>query len=143
MATQNDLIETALRARKFSTLSTALTAAGVIETLKSEGPFTVFAPTDDAFSTIPIEVLNELLEPENRDTLTSILTYHVVRGRLTADEVASLESVTTVQGQKLRIDRNNRLKINGAAVVTPDIKASNGIIHIIDAVLIPTSSASV
>jgi uncharacterized surface protein with fasciclin (FAS1) repeats len=90
-----------------------------------------------------VEVLNGLLEPDNRETLTSILTYHVVRGRLTAHEVASLESVITVQGQKLRINRENRLKVNGAAVVTPDLKASNGIIHIIDAVLIPTAAASV
>ncbi|HEU4767805.1 MAG TPA: fasciclin domain-containing protein [Pyrinomonadaceae bacterium] len=140
MATQYNLIDTALRVREFSTLATALAATDMVDILETEGPFTVFAPTDDAFSKMPAEMLDDLLEPENRDRLTSILNYHVVPGRLTAHEVANLEFVTSVLGQRLTIERKNGLKVNEAAVVTPDVEASNGIIHIIDAVLIPAAA---
>ena len=142
MATQYNLIDTALKVREFSTLATALAATDMVDILESEGPFTIFAPTDDAFSKMPTEVLDDLLEPENRDRLTSILTYHVIPGRVTAHEVANLEFLTSVLGQRLKIERKNGLKVNEAAVITPDVEASNGIIHIIDAVLIPTAASA-
>src|SRR6185369_11025396 len=104
MEKQFDIIDTALSAGKFSTLAAALAAAGLIETLKGDGPFSVFAPTDEAFSKIAPQTLSELLQPENKARLTAILTYHVVRGRVTAAEVTDLESATSLQGQSLRIN---------------------------------------
>lgn len=142
MEKQLDIIDTALSAGNFSTLAAALGAAGLIETLKGDGPFTVFAPTDEAFSKIPSERLNELLQPENKERLVAILTYHVVRGRVTADEVADLESATSLQGQNLKISTKDGIKINDAKVLTPDVQARNGVIHIIDAVLMPSAAAT-
>jgi uncharacterized surface protein with fasciclin (FAS1) repeats len=143
MEKQFDIIDTALSAGNFSTLAAALEAAGLIETLKGDGPFTVFAPTDEAFSKIPAATLSELLRPENKAKLTAILNYHVISGRITGDEVTDLKSATSLQGQTLRISSTkDGLKINDAKVLTPDVEATNGVIHIIDAVLLPSASAT-
>jgi len=142
MEKQFDIIDTALSAGNFSTLAAALGAAGLVETLKGDGPFTVFAPTDEAFSKIKPETLSELLQPENREKLIAILTYHVVSGRVTADKVTDLESATSLQGQTLRISTKDGLKINDAKVLTADVQATNGVIHVIDAVLTPSVAAT-
>jgi len=142
MEKQFDIIDTALSVGNFSTLASALGAAGLIATLKGDGPFTVFAPTDEAISKIPSETLSELLQPENKEKLIAILTYHVVSGRVTADKVTKLESATSLQGQTLKISTKNGIRINEANVLTPDVQATNGVIHIIDAVLIPTAAAA-
>ena len=143
MEKQFDIIDTALSAGNFSTLAAALEAAGLIETLKGDGPFTVFAPTDEAFSKIPAATLTELLQPENKAKLTAILKYHVVSGRITGDEVTDLKSATSLQGQTLRISSTkDGLKINDAKVLTPDVEATNGVIHIIDDVLLPSAAAT-
>ena len=143
MEKQLDIIDTALSAGNFSTLAAALGAAGLIETLKGDGPFTVFAPTDEAFSKIAPETLSELLQPENKAKLTAILKYHVVSGRISGDEVTDLKSATSLQGQTLRINSTKDcIKINDAKVVIPDVEATNGVIHIIDAVLLPSASAT-
>lgn len=142
MENQFDIVDTALSAGNFSTLAAALGAAGLIGALKSDGPFTVFAPTDDAFSKIPPQALSELLQPENKAKLTAILTYHVVPGRVTAHEVANLNSATTLQGQALTISKQDGVKINNAKVIAPDVEATNGIIHVIDTVLMPATAAT-
>ena len=144
MEKQFDIVETALAAGKFSTLAAALGAAGLIQTLKGEGPFTVFAPTDDAFAKIPAETLSQLLQPENREKLTAILTYHVVAGRVTSHDVMNLDpdAAITLQGQTLKINTDGGLKINDAKVITPDIAATNGVIHVIDSVLMPSAAAT-
>ena len=141
MEKQFDIVDTALSAGNFSTLAAALGAAGLIEPLKKEGPFTVFAPTDDAFAKIPPQTLSELLQPENKEKLTAILTYHVVPGRVTAHEVADLSSVTTLQGQTVKISKQDGVKINNAKVITTGVEATNGIIHVIDTVLMPATAA--
>ena len=141
MEKQSDIVDTALSAGNFSTLAAALGAAGLLEALKSEGPFTVFAPTDDAFAKIPPETLSELLQPENKEKLTAILTYHVVPGRVTAHEVANLNSATTLQGQTVKISKQDGVKINNAKVIAPDVEATNGMIHVIDTVLMPATAA--
>ena len=142
MEKQFDIIDTALSVGNFSTLAAALGAAGLVETLKGDGPFTVFAPTDEAFSKIPAATLSELLQPENKENLVAILTYHVVSGRVTADEVTNLESATSLQGQTVKISTKDGIRINDARVLTPDVQATNGVIHIIDAVLIPSAAAT-
>ena len=141
MENEFDIVDTALSVGNFSTLAAALGAAGLIEPLKREGPFTVFAPTDDAFAKIPPQVLSELLQPENKEKLTAILTYHVVPGRVTAQEVANLNSVTTLQGQTVKISKQDGVKINDAKVITTGVEATNGIIHVIDTVLMPATAA--
>jgi len=144
MEKQFDIVDTALAAGKFSTLAAALGAAGLIETLKGKGPFTVFAPTDDAFARIPAETLSQLLQPENREKLTAILTYHVVAGRVTSHDVMNLDpdAAITLQGQTLKINTDGGLKINDAKVIITDIAATNGVIHVIDSVLMPSAAAS-
>lgn len=114
----------------------------MVEALRSEGPFTVFAPTDDAFAKIPPQVLSELLQPENKEKLTAILTYHVVPGRVTSHEVANLNSATTLQGQTVKISKQDGVKINDAKVIAPDVEATNGMIHVIDTVLMPATAAT-
>ncbi|HSB28900.1 MAG TPA: fasciclin domain-containing protein [Pyrinomonadaceae bacterium] len=141
MERQFDIVDTALSAGNFSTLAAALGAAGLIEALKGEGPFTVFAPTDDAFAKIPQQTLSELLQPENKEKLKAILTYHVVPGRVTSREVANLNSATTLQGQMLKISKQDGVKINDAKVIAPDVEATNGLIHVIDTVLMPATAA--
>ncbi|MEO8435751.1 MAG: fasciclin domain-containing protein [Pyrinomonadaceae bacterium] len=142
MEKELDIVDTALSSGNFSTLAAALGAAGLIGALKSEGPFTVFAPTDDAFAKIPPQALSELLQPENKAKLKEILTYHVVPGKVTAHEVANLDSATTLQGQTLKISKQDGVKINDAKVITPDVQATNGVIHVIDTVLMPATAAA-
>lgn len=133
--------QVAKTAGQFSTLLAAVDAAGLTETLLGRGPFTLFAPTDDAFGKLPTGTVKELLRPENRDKLRTILTYHVVSGRVTAAQAANLKSAETVAGQNIRISSSNdELRINDATVRIADIPASNGVIHVIDRVLLPTDS---
>lgn len=137
-----DIVDTALSSGKFSTLAAALGAAGLIETLKGKGPFTVFAPTDEAFAKIPPETLSELLRPENRKKLTAILTYHVIAGKVLAKDVVNLKTARTVQGQELTIDASDGVRINDATLITADVEATNGVIHVIDSVLLPSTAAA-
>jgi uncharacterized surface protein with fasciclin (FAS1) repeats len=123
---------------QFSTLVAAATAAGLVDTLKGPGPFTVFAPSDYAFSQLPAGTVENLLKPENKDQLVKILTYHVVPGNVTSDQlVGTRQDVATVEGQTVRIDGRNGVKVNGVNVSQADIVASNGVIHRIDRVLLP------
>jgi uncharacterized surface protein with fasciclin (FAS1) repeats len=142
MENQSDIIDTTLAAGNFSTLAAALGAAGLIETLKGEGPFTVFAPTDEAFSKIPPETLSDLLQPENKAKLTAILTYHVISGRMYGLAIANMDSATTLQGQPLQFSKRDGVKVNDATVVVADVEATNGVIHIIDSVLLPSAAAA-
>ena len=130
-----DIVETAIAAGSFNTLVTAVQAAGLVETLKSAGPFTVFAPTDEAFAKIPAETLNAVLA--DKEKLTAILTYHVVSGKVLAADVVNLKSAKTVQGGELTIDTASGVKVNNANVVKTDIECDNGVIHVIDTVLMP------
>ena len=124
----------------FNTLVAAVQAAGLVETLRGSGPFTVFAPTDKAFAKLPKGTLEDLLKPENKNQLVDILTYHVVAGRVTADEAFGLKAAVTLQGDALKIRAKKKtLKINDVTVTTTNVKASNGIIHVIDTVLLPPS----
>lgn len=142
MTQKKDLVETAVGAGQFTTLAKALGAAGLVETLKGEGPFTVFAPTDAAFAKLPTETVTDLLKPENKDNLTDILTYHVVSGRVMAKDVVKLTQADALNGKKLLVNATNGVKINEASVTTPDIEASNGVIHIIDSVLLPPAASA-
>ena len=133
-----DIVDTAVGAGKFNTLVAAVTAAGLVETLKGAGPFTVFAPTDDAFAKLPKGTVEDLLKPENKAKLVSILTYHVLPAKVMAADIAGKKmGAKTVQGTEISVDAMSGVKINGASVVTADIAASNGVIHIIDTVLMP------
>ncbi|MEM1062294.1 MAG: fasciclin domain-containing protein [Planctomycetota bacterium] len=133
-----DIVDTAVEAGQFNTLAAALTAAGLVDTLTGEGPFTVFAPTDEAFAKLPPGTIDTLLKPENKDTLTSILTYHVVAGKVTAADVVKLTEAKTVEGSTVDIKvEGGSVFVDGAKVVTTDIEASNGVIHVIDAVIQP------
>ncbi|WP_415182892.1 fasciclin domain-containing protein [Phaeovulum sp.] len=137
-AAQPDIVDIASSNPQFSTLVAAVSAAGLVDTLKSPGPFTVFAPTNDAFAALPAGTVDSLLKPENKDKLTKILTYHVVPGAVTADQLAGKRmDVATVEGQTVHLDGRNGVKVNRANVTTADISASNGVIHIIDRVLLP------
>ena len=132
-----DIVDTAVKAGSFKTLAAALKAAGLVETLKGKGPFTVFAPTDEAFAKLPAGTVETLLKPENKDKLVAILTYHVVAGKVKAADVVKLKSAKTVQGQTVAIDATDGVKINNAKVVKADIDCGNGVIHVIDTVLLP------
>jgi len=133
-----DIVDTAVAAGSFNTLAKALGAAGLVETLKGKGPFTVFAPTDDAFAKLPVGTLEDLLKPENKDKLTGILTYHVVPGEVKAADVTKLKTATTVNGQKLKITvQDGAVMVDNAKVTKTDIMCSNGVIHVIDAVVLP------
>lgn len=133
-----DIVDTAVSAGQFETLVAAVKSAGLVETLKGEGPFTVFAPTDDAFAALPAGTVEDLLKPENKDKLVAILTYHVVPGKVMSTDIAGKSlSAETVQGQSLKVDAMKAVMINDAQVVTVDVEASNGVIHVIDKVLIP------
>ncbi|MCL4270449.1 MAG: fasciclin domain-containing protein [Anaerolineales bacterium] len=135
-----DIVDTAVADGRFTTLVAALEAAGLVETLKGEGPFTVFAPTDDAFAALPEGTVESLLLPENKQQLTDILLYHVVSGKVMAADVTGLESATTVLGKDIaiKVDMGN-VYINDAQVIITDIETSNGVIHVIDAVILPPS----
>jgi uncharacterized surface protein with fasciclin (FAS1) repeats len=130
-----DIVDTAVEAGSFTTLVTAVKEAGLVETLKGEGPFTVFAPTDEAFAKIPQEDLNALLA--DKEALTRVLTYHVVPGKVMASSVAGMDSATTVEGSEIRITSADGVRVNDANVVQTDIEASNGVIHVIDSVIMP------
>ncbi len=133
-----DIVDTAVGAGQFNTLAAALGAADLVETLKGPGPFTVFAPTDAAFAALPAGTVDELLKPENKAKLAAILTYHVVAGKVTSSDVVKLSEADSVGGPKLKITtEDGKVKINDANVTTADIEASNGVIHVIDKVLIP------
>jgi uncharacterized surface protein with fasciclin (FAS1) repeats len=135
---QKDIVDTAVAAGSFETLAAALTAGGLVDTLKSEGPFTVFAPTDAAFAKLPAGTLETLLKPGNKDQLVSILTYHVLAGKVMAVDVVKLQSATTVNGEDVTIRvEDGKVYVNDAMVTVTDIGASNGVIHVIDTVLIP------
>lgn len=134
-----DIVDTAVSAEGFNTLVAAVQAAGLVETLKGDGPFTVFAPTDEAFAALPDGTLDELLKPENKDRLIAILTYHVVAGKVMAAEVVNLKSATTVQGSDVAITvEGDTVKVNEANVSATDIECANGVIHVIDAVILPS-----
>jgi uncharacterized surface protein with fasciclin (FAS1) repeats len=133
-----DIVDTAVSAGNFKTLTAALEAAGLVETLKGKGPFTVFAPTDAAFAKLPEGTVKSLLKPENKQKLTSILTYHVVAGNVKAADVIKLTSAKTLNGQPVTIKTvGGKVMINNATVVKADIATSNGTIHVIDTVLMP------
>lgn len=133
-----DIVDTAVAAGSFETLAAALTAADLVETLKGDGPFTVFAPTDEAFAKLPAGTVESLLKPENLDQLTAILTYHVVPGSVTAEQVVGMSEAATVNGQSVSISVDGTtVSIDEATVTTADIMASNGIIHVIDTVILP------
>ena len=135
---KKDIVDTAVGAGSFKTLVTALQAAGLADTLKGKGPFTVFAPTDDAFSKLPPGTVETLLKPENKDKLKAILLYHVVAGDVTATQEMKLSSVKTLNGQDLKITvSDGTVMVNDAKVVKADVSASNGVIHVIDTVLLP------
>ena len=136
----HDIVDTAVAAGSFKTLVAAVTAAGLVETLKSAGPFTVFAPSDEAFAKLPAGTVTELVKPENKAKLTAILTLHVMAGKVMAADVAGKKlSPASVQGEALHVDGTNGVTVNGAKVVTADIACTNGVIHVIDTVLLPTA----
>lgn len=133
-----DIVDTAVAAGSFNTLVAAVQAADLVGALKADGPITVFAPTDEAFASLPDGTVENLLKPENKDQLIAILTYHVVPGRLTASEVTSQEGSVTLQGEKVSfMTKDGKVYIDGAQVVQADISASNGVIHVIDQVILP------
>ena len=138
LASGKDIVDTAVEAGQFNTLAAALTAAGLVDTLKGAGPFTVFAPTDEAFAKLPAGTVENLLKPENKQQLTDILTYHVVAGKVMAADVAGLDEAKTVNGKMIDVEAaGGSVKVNGSNVTTADVAASNGVIHIIDTVILP------
>ncbi len=135
---KKDIVDVAAENGSFNTLVAAVKAAGLVETLKGDGPFTVFAPTDEAFAALPAGTVDMLLKPENKDKLVAVLTYHVVPGKIMAAEVMKLNSADTVQGEAVMVGIDHgSVMINKAKVAMPDVEASNGVIHVIDAVLLP------
>jgi len=140
-AADKDIVDTAVQAGQFKTLAAALGAAGLVETLKGAGPFTVFAPTDAAFAKLPAGTLDSLLKPENKAKLTAILTYHVVPGKVMAADVIKLKEAKTVNGKSVMIAvKGSTVMVNDATVTATDIAASNGVIHVIDTVLLPPAN---
>jgi len=140
-AANQDIVDTAVAAGDFKTLAAALDAAGLVETLKGPGPFTVFAPTDEAFAKLPAGTVEELLKPENKDKLAAILTYHVVPGEVMAADVVQLDEAKTVNGEMLMVKTDgSTVMVNDAKVTAVDIPASNGVIHVIDTVVLPPNS---
>jgi uncharacterized surface protein with fasciclin (FAS1) repeats len=138
LAAEKDIVDTALEAGQFKTLAAALDAAGLVSTLKGAGPFTVFAPTDEAFAELPAGTVENLLKPENKQQLTEILTYHVVPGKVMAADVVGIDEAKSVNGKMIDVEVDGgSVKVNDAAVTTADIAASNGVIHIIDKVIMP------
>jgi uncharacterized surface protein with fasciclin (FAS1) repeats len=132
------VVEVAVGSDDFETLVAAVKAAGLVETLSGDGPFTVFAPTDEAFAKLPKGTVEDLVKPENKDKLTAILTYHVVPGKVMAADVVKLDKAKTVQGKNVRIRvKDGKVKVNRANVVKTDIACKNGVIHVIDAVILP------
>lgn len=139
-AADADIVDTAVAAGQFTTLAAALKAAGLVETLKGPGPFTVFAPTDAAFAKLPAGTVETLLVPENKDDLIAVLTYHVIPASLPAAEVVKYDQAETVNGARLDIEAaGGSVRVNGATVTSADVVASNGVIHVVDTVLLPPS----
>lgn len=137
---EHDIVDTAVAAGSFKTLVAAVTAAGLVETLKGTGPFTVFAPTDDAFKQLPAGTVDHLLKPENKAELTKVLTLHVMSGNVMAKDVAGQKATpASLAGEALHVDGTHGVTVNGATVTQADIVCSNGVIHVIDAVLLPKS----
>ena len=135
---KGDIVDTAVGAGSFKTLVAAVQAAGLVETLKGKGPFTVFAPTDAAFAKLPAGTVETLLKPENKAQLIAILTYHVVAGKVMAADVVKLTGAKTVQGSSVKIKvEDGKVKVDGATVVSADIETTNGVIHVIDSVILP------
>jgi uncharacterized surface protein with fasciclin (FAS1) repeats len=133
-----DIVDTAVAAGSFKTLVAAVQAAGLVDTLKGAGPFTVFAPSDEAFAKLPAGTVEDLLKPENKDKLVAILTYHVVPGKVMAADVAGKETMAkSVQGSEIKVNGMDGVMVDGAKVVTADIAADNGVIHVIDSVIMP------
>ena len=132
-----DIVDTAVEAGSFTTLVAAVEAAGLVETLKGDGPFTVFAPTDEAFAALPAGTVEDLLKPENLDQLTAILTYHVVPGKVMSTDLTNNMMAPTVPGSDVTIMTEGGVTVDGANVTTADIETSNGVIHVIDAVILP------
>ncbi|WP_419909032.1 fasciclin domain-containing protein [Hoeflea sp.] len=133
-----DIVDTAVSAGNFNTLVAAVQAAGLVDTLKGEGPFTVFAPTDEAFAALPAGTVEDLLKPENKDQLVAVLTYHVIPGKVMSGDIAGKKmGVKTVQGSEIQVDATDGVKVDAASVVTADIETSNGVIHVIDQVVLP------
>jgi len=133
-----DIVDTAVAAGSFKTLVSLVQKAGLVETLKGVGPFTVFAPTDEAFAKLPAGTVDDLLKPENKDKLVAVLTYHVVPGKVMAADLAGKETkAKTVQGQEVTISGKDGVTVDGAKVIKADIATSNGVIHVIDAVILP------
>lgn len=136
----HDIVDTAVNAGSFKTLVAAVTAAGLVETLKGAGPFTVFAPSDDAFAKLPAGTVDELVKPENKDKLVKILTMHVMSGKVMSGDIAGkVVQPASVEGTALHVDATNGVAVNGAHVVTADIECTNGVIHVIDSVILPTA----
>tara|TARA_B100000674_G_scaffold418_1_gene369 strand:+ start:1141 stop:1623 length:483 start_codon:yes stop_codon:yes gene_type:complete len=139
-ATSNalDIVDTAVSAGQFNTLVAAVEAADLVTTLKGDGPFTVFAPTDEAFAALPEGTVENLLKPENKDQLIAVLTYHVVPGKIMSSDIAGTATmVESVQGSELDVNATNGVTVDGATVVTADIETDNGVIHVIDRVVLP------
>ena len=136
-AADKDIVDTAVGAGNFTTLAAALTAAGLVDTLKGAGPFTVFAPTDAAFAALPAGTVEDLLKPENKDKLIAILTYHVIAGKVMSTDLSEGLKAKTVNGAEVTITLDGGAKVNGVVISTADIAASNGVIHVIDAVILP------
>ena len=137
-ASTHDIVDTAVAAGSFKTLVAAVTAAGLVETLKGKGPFTVFAPSDAAFAKLPAGTVENLVKPENKEMLTRILTLHVMPGAIMAKDVAGQKlTPKSVQGEELRVDGTNGVVVSGATVTSADIECSNGVIHVIDSVIMP------
>ena len=135
---KKDIVDTAVAAGDFKTLAAALKAAGLIDTLKGAGPFTVFAPTDAAFAKLPAGTVEDLLKPENKEKLVAILTYHVVSGKVMAKDVVKLTEAKTVNGKSVKVmAKGGKVMVDSANVVKTDIQCSNGVIHVIDSVLLP------
>jgi uncharacterized surface protein with fasciclin (FAS1) repeats len=135
---KKDIVDTAVNAGTFSPLVAAVEAADLVDTLKGDGPFTVFAPTDDAFAALPEGTVEDLLLPENKEKLIEILTYHVVPGKVMSGDLSDDMAATTVQGSDIMIDLDNGVMVEEATVVSADIETSNGVIHVIDKVILPT-----
>jgi uncharacterized surface protein with fasciclin (FAS1) repeats len=135
---KSDIVDTASSAGNFNTLVTAVKAAGLVDTLKGPGPFTVFAPTDEAFARLPAGTVQDLLKPENKSKLVAILTYHVVPGKVMSKDIAGKKTmVKSVEGSEIAVDATNGVQIDDAKVVKADIETSNGVIHVIDKVIMP------
>lgn len=135
---KKDIVDVAVENGSFNTLVAAVQAADLVDTLKGEGPFTVFAPTDEAFAKLPSGTVESLLKPENKDQLVAILTYHVVSGKVMAADVMKVDSATTVNGQSIMISsKDGKVMVDNANVIVTDVEASNGVIHVIDSVILP------